>query len=97
MVLDVPMCCACDESLSTSTLSFYFPFLYLLRLFTNGTRGVSSDVVLGLLCAGVELETVAGGEVKAKEDVPCRRTGAVKGGREAWTEGPDHRVASCSG
>jgi hypothetical protein len=42
-------------------------------------------------------EAVADGEVKVKEDVPCRWTGGVKDGCEAWTEGPKGRVASREG
>jgi len=44
-------------------------------------------------------ETVVDGKVKTKEDVPYQETGGApeKGGREAWIEGSDHRVASCSG
>jgi hypothetical protein len=42
-------------------------------------------------------EAVADGEVKVKEDVPCRWTGGVKDGREAWIEGPEDRVASRGG
>ena len=45
----------CDEWLSTPAFSFYFPFLYLLRLSWLAHCGVSSDVLLGLCCAGVEL------------------------------------------
>jgi hypothetical protein len=42
-------------------------------------------------------EAVADGEVKVKEDVPCRWTGGVKDGRETWTEGPGGGVASRGG
>ena len=37
---------------------------------------------------------VVDGEVKIKQEVPCRRTAEVKDGREAWIEGPDRWVAS---
>ena len=52
-----------------------------------------------LCCAGVELGDGGDGEVKTKEDVPCRETGGApgKGGREAWFEGPDRRAASRGG
>jgi hypothetical protein len=53
-----------------------------------------------LLARGVQVwstEAVADGEVKVKEDVPCRWTGGVKSGREAWTEGPRDRVTSRGG
>jgi hypothetical protein len=42
-------------------------------------------------------EAVVDGEVKVKEDVSCRRTGAVKDGRETWTEGPRGQVTSRGG
>ena len=40
---------------------------------------------------------VVDGEVKVKEDVPADVPGAVKDGREAWTEGPRGRVTSRGG
>jgi hypothetical protein len=53
---------------------------------------------LGLCCAGVELE---GGDRRREEGQveTCRadRPRVVKGGREAWTEGPGGRVTSCGG
>jgi hypothetical protein len=53
---------------------------------------------LGLCCAGVELG--GGGRRRGEDQVEtCRadRVGAVKGGREAWTEGPGGRVTSRGG
>jgi hypothetical protein len=50
------------------------------------------NMSLGLWCAGVELRD--GGQVET-----CRADGpgAVKDGREAWTEGPGGRVTSRGG
>jgi len=52
---------------------------------------------LGLWCVGVELRGGSDDEVKVKR--PCRADGlgAVKDGREAWTEGPGGQVASRGG
>jgi hypothetical protein len=53
---------------------------------------------LGLWCAGVELG--GGGRQWGEGQVgTCRadRLGAMKGGREAWTEGPGGRVTSRGG
>ena len=53
---------------------------------------------LGLWCAGVELG--GGGRWRGEGQVgTCRadRLGAVKDGREAWTEGLGGRVTSRSG
>jgi hypothetical protein len=53
---------------------------------------------LGLCCAGVELE--GGGRRRGESQVEmCRADGpgVVKGGREAWTEGPRGRVTSRGG
>jgi hypothetical protein len=54
------------------------------------------DMSLGLWCAGVELGD--GGRRRGEGQVgTCRVDGprVVKGGREAWTEGPRGRVTSC--
>jgi hypothetical protein len=56
-------------------------------------RHVSGHV----LCRCGARKAVADGEVKVKEDMPCRWTGGVKDGREAWTEGPEGQVASRGG
>jgi hypothetical protein len=53
---------------------------------------------LGLYCAGVELG--GGGRRQGEGQVgTCHADGpgAVKGGREAWTEGPEGRVTSRGG
>jgi hypothetical protein len=53
---------------------------------------------LSLWCAGVELG--AGGRQRDEDQVgTCRADGpgAVKGGREAWIEGPRGRVTSRGG
>ena len=53
---------------------------------------------LGLWCAGVELG--GGGRLRGEGQVETSRAdgpGAVKGGREAWTEGPGGRVTSHGG
>jgi hypothetical protein len=44
-------------------------------------------------------DAVVNGEVKVKENVPCRADGprAVKDGRKAWTEGLRGRVTSRGG
>jgi hypothetical protein len=51
---------------------------------------------LGLCCAGVELG--GGGQRQGEGQVEACRAddgpGVVKGGREAWTEGPRDRVTS---
>jgi hypothetical protein len=56
------------------------------------------DMFLGLCCAGVELR--GGGRRRDEGQVgTCRADGpgAVKGGREAWTEGSGGRVTSHGG
>jgi hypothetical protein len=56
------------------------------------------DMSLGLWCAGVELGD--GGQRRAEGQVGTCRVdgpGAVKGRREAWTEGPGGRVTSRGG
>jgi hypothetical protein len=66
---------------------------------TNPTLAKALCVTYLLACV-VQVwstETVADGEVKVKEDVPCRWTRGVKDGREAWTEGSGGRVASRGG
>jgi hypothetical protein len=53
---------------------------------------------LGLWCAAVELE--GGGRRRGEGQVGMCRTdgpGAVKDGREAWTEGPGGQVTSRGG
>jgi hypothetical protein len=57
---------------------------------TNPTLAKALCVICLLACV-VQVwstEAVANGEVKVKKVVPCRWTGGVKDGREAWTEGP---------
>jgi hypothetical protein len=66
---------------------------------TNTTLAKALCVTCLLACV-VQVwstETVADGEVKVKEDVPCRWTEGVKDGRESWTEGPGDWVASHGG
>jgi len=53
---------------------------------------------LGLWCLVVELG--GGGRRRGEGQVEtCRADGpgAVKGGREAWTDGPEGRMTSCGG
>jgi hypothetical protein len=53
---------------------------------------------LGLCCAGVELR--GGGRRQGEGQIgTCRadRPGAMKGGRETWTEGPGGGVTSRGG
>jgi hypothetical protein len=53
---------------------------------------------LGLWCAGVELG--GGGRWRGEGQVgTCRADGpgAVKGGRDAWTEGPEGRMTNRGG
>ena len=64
----------CDEALPTTTFSLYFLFLlYLLWLCVTGTlRCGQRRFSWFVVCAGVEHRDGGDGEVKAKEDVPCR-------------------------
>jgi hypothetical protein len=66
---------------------------------TNPTlaRALCATCLLACVVQVWSTKAVADGEVKVKEDVPCRWTGGVKDGREAWTEGPEGRVASRGG
>ena len=53
---------------------------------------------LDLWCAGVELE--GSGRLRSEGQVETGHAdgpGAVKGGREAWTEGPERRRTSSGG
>jgi hypothetical protein len=53
---------------------------------------------LGLWCAGVELEGGGRRRDEGQVETCCADgLGAVKDGREAWTEGPGHRVTSRGG
>jgi hypothetical protein len=63
----------------------------------NGVSGLC-NMSLGLWYAGLELG--GGGQQRGEGQVgTCRADGprVVKGGREAWTEGPGGRVTSCGG
>jgi hypothetical protein len=61
------------------------------------TKAICTTCLLAYVVQVWSSEAVADGEVKVKEDVPCRWTGGVKDEREAWTEGPRGRVASRGG
>jgi hypothetical protein len=66
---------------------------------TNPTlvKALYATCLLACIVQMWSTEAVADGEVKVKEDVPCRWIGGVKDGREVWTERPGGRVASRGG
>jgi hypothetical protein len=61
------------------------------------TKALYATCLLACVVQVWSTEAVADGEVKVKEDVPCRWTRGEKYRREAWTEGPGGRVASRGG